>query len=36
MNIWLFFVGFYSLNYTYAHMYVPFVAYTYTISDMYM
>lgn len=33
INLWLIFVGFYSLNYGYAHIYVPFVSNTCTISS---
>lgn len=33
INLWLIFVGFYSLNYGYVHIYVPFVSNTSTISN---
>lgn len=33
INLLLIFVGFYSLNYGYVHIYVPFVSNTSTISN---
>lgn len=32
INLWLILVGFYSLNYRYTHIYVPFVANTCTVN----